>query len=55
MSTSKVVAMAVALRQRRPRLRTSPFAVFFDDTKTIEVTGSVTEFRFQSTPSFRST
>ena len=50
MPISKVVAtLAVALAAATAAASAHhSFAVFFDDTRTIEITGSVTEFRFSN-------
>ena len=49
MQLSKVVAiLAVALAAAASASAHHSFAVFFDDTRTIEITGSVTEFRFSN-------
>ena len=50
MQISKVLAiLAVALAAATATASAHhSFAVFFDDTKTIEITGSVTEFRFSN-------
>ena len=49
MQISKVLAiLAVALAAAASASAHHSFAVFFDDTRTIEITGSVTEFRFSN-------
>ena len=49
MQLSKVVAiLAVALAAAASASAHHSFAVFFDDARTIEITGSVTEFRFSN-------